>query len=40
MESDIDSDKYNNSDGEPDFTLEDDEDFWESFAEAQRWPRP
>lgn len=30
----------NDSDGEPDFTLEDDEEFEESLAKALRWPNP
>ncbi len=31
---------YNDSDGEPDFTLEDDEEFEESLEMALRYPEP
>jgi hypothetical protein len=31
---------YNDSDGEPDYTLEDDEEFEESLRKALRWPLP
>jgi len=37
---DPDFEPYNDSDGEPDFTLEDDDEFEESMETALRWPDP
>jgi hypothetical protein len=37
---DPDFEPYNDSQGEPDFSLEDDEEFEESLAKAERWPEP
>ena len=37
---DPDFEPYNDSDGEPDFTLEYDDEFEESMETALRWPDP
>lgn len=40
LPDDLGFEPYNDSEGEPDFTLEDDEEFEQSLQKALRWPEP